>query len=143
MYTKQVSVFLENKKGRLAEVTKLLTDEGINIRALALADMVDLGILRLIVDDRDRCLRVLKAHNIVAQETEVIAVGIEDKPGGLHRIVDVLDRDNINVEYMYTFFEKNSDNAIVVLKIDDAARAVETLKMNGISVLPENVIQNL
>jgi hypothetical protein len=143
MYTKQVSVFLENRKGRLAEVTKLLTDEGINIRALSLADMADIGVLRLIVNDPGRCLRVLRAHDLVAQETDVIAVEIEDRPGGLHRIVEVLDRESVNIEYMYAFVEKNGNNAIVVFKISDAARAVDTLKKNGISVLPEDVIQNL
>jgi len=143
MYTKQVSIFLENKKGRLAEVTQLLADERINIRALSLADMADLGVLRLIVDDRERCLSVFKAHDLVAQETDVIAAEIEDRPGGLHRIVEALDHDDINIEYMYTFFEKDSDNAIVVLKISDAAKAVETLKRNGIPILAEDTIQNL
>ena len=143
MYTKQVSVFLENRKGRLAEVTRLLMDERINIRALALADMADLGVLRLIVNDRPRCVGILKAQGFVVQETDVIAAEIDDKPGGLHRIIETLDADGINIEYMYTFFEKNSDNAIVVLKINEAGRAVATLTKNGIHVLPENVIQNL
>lgn len=143
MYTKQVSVFLENKKGRLAEVTGLLTDEGISIRALSLADMPDLGVLRLIVDDRSRCVRVLKARDFVVQETDVVAVEIEDKPGGLHHIVQVFDRESVNIEYMYTFFKKDSGSAIVVFKLDDPAQAVATLKKHGISVLPEDAIQNL
>ena len=139
----QVSVFLENKKGRLAEVTRLLKDEGINIRAMSLADMPDLGVLRLIVDDRARCVRVLKAQDFAVREADVIAVEIEDRPGGLHQIIEVFDRESLNIEYMYTFFRKDSGSAIVVLKIDDAARAVETLQRNGISVLPEDAIQNL
>ena len=143
MYTKQVSVFLENKKGRLAEVTSLLTDEGINIRALSLADMPDLGILRMIVNDRGRCLRVLRAHDFVAQETDVIAVEMEDKPGGLHRIVEVLGREGMNIEYMYSFFMKNVDSAVVILKIDDLTGAVDALKKKGISILPEDKIQTL
>jgi hypothetical protein len=143
MYTKQVSIFLENKKGRLAEVTKLLTDEGINIRALSLADTADFGVLRLIVNDRGRCLRVLKARGLAAQETDVIAVEIEDRPGGLHRIVEVFEREGLNIEYMYAFVEKNGDNAIVIFKIDDAARAVDTLRRSGISILPEDIIQGL
>ncbi len=143
MHTKQVSIFLENKKGRLAEVTKLLTDEGINIRALSLADMADFGVLRIIVNDRARCLGVLKANHFVVQETDVIAAEIEDRPGSLHRILDVLDREGINIEYMYAFFEKSGDNAIVVFKIDDASRAVEALKKNGVSILSEDVLQNL
>lgn len=143
MYTKQVSIFLENKNGRLAEVTKLLRDEGINIRALSLADTVEFGVLRLIVDDRTRCLRILKSHDLAAQETDVIAVEIEDEPGSLHRIVDVLDRGHVNVEYMYTFFGKKGDNAIVVFKTDDAARATAALGKGGIAILPDDVIQNL
>ena len=98
MYTKQVSIFVENERGRLAGVTKLLSQEGINIRALSLADMVDFGVLRLIVDDRAKCLRVLRAHDFTVQETEVIAVEVDDKPGGLHRVVEVLDREDINIE---------------------------------------------
>ena len=143
MYTKQVSVFLENKKGRLAEVTGLLMDEGINIRALELADTADFGVLRLIVDDPGRCLEVLRAHDWAAQETDVLAVEIADQPGSLHRIVEVLDREGVNVEYIYTFFGKKGDSAIVVFKSDNAARAVEALNKGGIPVLPEDVIQNL
>ena len=143
MYTKQVSVFLENKKGRLAEVTKLLTDEGINIRALSLADTVNFGVLRLIVSDRDRCLRILKAHDFAAQETDVLAVEIQDKPGSLHRIVELLDRADVNIEYTYAFFETKGDNAIVIFKSDNAARAVDALTKGGIPILPEDAIQNL
>jgi hypothetical protein len=143
MYTKQVSVFLENKKGRLAEVTKLLADEGINIRALSLADMPDLGILRMIVNDRARCFSILRDHEFVVQETDVIAVEISDRPGGLNRIVEILGREDINIEYMYTFFMKNVDSAVVVLKIDAPVRAVDALKKNGIGILPEDKIQTL
>jgi hypothetical protein len=143
MYTKQVSIFLENKKGRLAEVTKILMDEGINIRALALADEADFGVLRLIVDDRVRCLGVLKSHGLAAQETDVIAVEIGDKPGSLHKIVDVLDREDINIEYMYAFLEKKGTSAVGIFKIDDEARAVEALRKNDISILPEEAIRNL
>jgi hypothetical protein len=143
MYTKQVAVFLENKKGRLAEVTQLLWDEGINIRALELADTVDFGVLRMIVNDRAKCLRVLKAHGLAAQETDVLAVEIADQPGSLHRIVEAMDRHDVNIEYLYTFFGKKGDNAIVVFKSDDLARAAEALTANGISILGEDVIQNL
>ena len=143
MYTKQVSIFLENRKGRLAEVTSLLKDEGINIRALSLADMPDLGVLRLIVHDRGRCLRLLKDHGFAARETDVIAVEMEDKPGGLYRIIEVLDRENINIEYMYTFSKKHLDSAIAVFKLDDAARAVDTLKRNGIPILSEDAVESL
>jgi hypothetical protein len=143
MFTKQISIFVENKKGRFAAVTKLLADEGINIRALSLGEMVDFGVLRLIVNDRDRCLRILKAHDFTAQETDVIAVEIDDRPGSLHRVIEVFDREDINIEYMYTFFEKSGKNAIAVFKVDNPARVLEMLKNSGISIVPENMIQNL
>ncbi len=143
MSVKQISVFLENKKGRLAEVTRTLSTERINIRALSLADTADFGVLRIIVDDPDRCLAVLKSGGFVAQVTEVIAVEAEDKPGGLARVLEVLDRENVNVEYMYAYVEKNKDNAIVICKIDDRERALEVLAKSGISTLNAEALKAL
>jgi hypothetical protein len=143
MTLKQVSVFLENKKGRLAEVTKLIAAEKINIRALSLADTTDFGVLRLIVNDPDRCFSVLKDNNFVAQQTEVIAVEVMDKPGGLQRILEVFDEKNINIEYMYAFVEKKSDNAIVIFRIDQPGRAIEVLEKNKITVLSSEIISKL
>ncbi len=135
MSVKQISVFLENKKGRLAEVTRILSQERINIRALSLADTADFGVLRIIVNDPDRCLAVLKAASFVAQVTEVMAVEVEDKPGGLSRILEVLDSENVNVEYMYAYVEKTKENAIVICKINDRSRALDVLAKHGISTI--------
>jgi hypothetical protein len=135
MSVKQISVFLENKKGRLAEVTQTLSREKINIRALSLADTADFGVLRIIVNNPERCLAVLKANSFVAQVTEVIAIEVEDKPGGLARILEVLDQDNVNVEYMYAYVEKTRENAIVICKIDDRERALQVLEKNGIAIV--------
>ena len=135
MSVKQISVFLENKKGRLAEVTQTHSREKINIRALSLADTADFGVLRIIVNNPERCLAVLKANSFVAQVTEVIAVEVEDKPGGLARILEVLDQDNVNVEYMYAYVEKTRENAIVICKIDDRERALQVLEKNGIAIV--------
>ena len=143
MRTRQISVFLENKKGRLAEVTGLLTAKGVNIRALSLADTADFGVLRLIVADPDRCLQALKANDFVAQETDVVSVEVPDQPGGLHRILELFDKNNINIEYMYAFVEKKADNAILVFKIDAYDQAVETLGAAGIAVLSDDVIRDL
>jgi hypothetical protein len=143
MSVKQISVFLENKKGRLAEVTKTLSHERINIRALSLADTADFGVLRIIVDNADRSLGVLKAHGFVAQVTEVIAVEVEDRPGGLARILEVLDQDNVNVEYMYAYVEKSRDNAIVICRIDDRERALQILEKNGIATLSAEALKAL
>jgi hypothetical protein len=143
MYTKQVSVFVENRKGRLAEITGLLAAEGISLRCSTLGDMADLGILRLLVDDHERCLKVLREHGFAAQETDVVAVAVEDTPGGLHQIVQVLGGAGLSIEYMYTFFGQNSDRAIVILRMDDAARAVQVLQDRGIPVLPHDWVRNL
>lgn len=143
MYTKQVSIFLENKKGRLADVTKVLSDEGVNIRALSLAETTDYGVLRLIVSDLERCMSALRAHGLAAQATDVIAVEVPDRPGGLHGVVQTLDREGLNIEYMYAFVEKKTDNAIVVFRIDQPQRAAAILEKNKISVLSSDVISKL
>ncbi len=143
MSVKQISVFLENKKGRLAEVTQTLAREKINIRALSLADTADFGVLRIIVNNPDRCLAALKANSFVAQVTEVIAVEVEDTPGGLSHILEVLDRDNVNVEYMYAYVEKSRDNAIVICKIDDRERALQVLEKNGIATIAAEALKAL
>jgi hypothetical protein len=143
MSVKQISVFLENKKGRLAEVTKTLFHEKINIRALSLADTADFGVLRIIVDNPERSLTVLKSHGFVAQVTEVIAVEVEDRPGGLSQILEVLDQDNVNVEYMYAYVEKSRENAIVICRIDDRERALQILEKNGIATLSAEALKAL
>ena len=143
MRIKQLAIFLENKKGRLAEVTHVLSDASVNIRALSLADTRKFGILRLIVNDQERALQALKRAGFVAQVTDVIAVEVEDKPGGLSRILDVFDKNGINIEYMYAFVEKRVENAIVIFKIDDHDRAVAILGQHQIPVVSSDVLQNL
>jgi len=143
MSVQQISIFLENKKGRLAEVTRLLADRGINIRALSLADTADFGVLRIIVNDPTACLGALKASGIIAQVTDVLAVEMEDKPGGLSRVLAALDADDLNVEYMYAYVEKTRDNAIVIFKVDDRERARDVLKTNGIATLGAEALKAL
>jgi hypothetical protein len=135
MSVKQISVFLENKKGRLADVTRILSKESVNIRALSLADTADFGVLRIIVNDPDRCLAVLKTNSFVAQVTEVVAIEVEDRPGGLARILEALDEAGVNVEYMYAYVEKSKDNAVVICRIDDRERALAALRGSGIPTL--------
>jgi hypothetical protein len=135
MSVKQISVFLENKKGRLADVTRILAAESVNIRALSLADTADFGVLRIIVNDPERCLAVLKKASFVAQVTEVVAIEVEDTPGGLSRILEKLDAAGVNVEYMYAYVEKSRDNAVVICRIDDRERAATVLRGAGIATL--------
>ena len=143
MRVEQISIFLENTSGRLAAVTRILADAGVNIRSLSLADTADFGVLRLIVDRTDQAQQVLKDNGFTVGKTDVIAVEMSDKPGGLHHVVEVLDREDLNIEYMYAFVQKKGGNAIVVFKITDAERAVEALKASGIPILAEDIVQNL
>jgi hypothetical protein len=143
MSVKQISVFLENKKGRLAELTEALERESINMRALSLADTADFGVLRIIVDDVERCVAVLKAAGFVAQVTEVIAIEVEDKPGGLHRILQVLDAAAITVEYLYAYVEKRKAAAVVICKVDDRGKAGEALRRAGIATIAADVLKTL
>jgi hypothetical protein len=135
MKVEQISIFIENKSGRLAEVTRILGDAGINIRALALADTSDFGILRLIVNDVETAKKVLKEKGFTVSKTEVIAVEVPDRPGGLSAILQALDTERINVEYMYAFVERCGGNAVIIFRFDETDRAITALKGNGFNIL--------
>jgi hypothetical protein len=143
MKIKQISVFLENRIGRLEEVTKLLAEKKINIRTMSLAETAEFGVLRLIVNEPDVCLSVLKEHSFVAQSQDVLAVEVEDRPGGLHRILEIFRKNEINIEYMYAFVEKKVNNAIVVFRIDNAEKAAAILGDNNIAIVTDEVLKNL
>jgi hypothetical protein len=143
MTLRQISVFLENKKGRLSEALGLVAREKINIRALALADTADFGVLRLIVNDTEKCIAALKKAGFVAQKTEVLAVEISDRPGGLERVLEVFDRADLNIEYLYAFVERRADNAIVIFRTDQPEKAAKALAGEGITVLSEEAVEKL
>ncbi len=135
MKLEQISIFLENKSGRLAEVTRVLADAGINIRALSLADTADFGILRLIVNDTEKAKQVLKENGFTVGKTEVIGIEVPDRPGGLAGILEVLGREGINVEYMYAFVQKSGDSAIIIFRFDELDMAIEALTKAGVRIL--------
>lgn len=135
MNVEQISIFLENQPGRLAEVTRIFEEGGINIRALALADTSEFGILRLIVNDNEKARELLKDHGYAVGVTEVVAVEVEDRPGGLHRILTVLARRGINVEYMYAFVRQSGRNAVMIFRFDDIPAALQALAEAGIRVI--------
>ena len=136
MKVEQISIFIENKSGRLAEVTGILGDAGVNIRALSLADTSDFGILRLIVDRTDLAKETLKKHNFTVNKTEVIAVEVPDRPKGIHSILSILDAESVNVEYMYAFVERCGENAVIIFRFDDIDQAIKVLNKNDIAILP-------
>ena len=135
MRVEQISIFLENKSGRLADVARVLATAGVNIRALSLADTADFGILRLIVDQNDRAKQALKENGFTVGKTEVIAVEVPDRPGGLALILRALDSAKINVEYMYAFVQRSGDNAILIFRFDELDAAIRALTQVGIRVL--------
>ena len=143
MRVKQISIFIENRSGRLREVTEVLGGNGINIRALSLADTSDYGILRLIVDRPDKALAVLKQANFTLSETDVIAVEVKDKPGGLSDVLAILGNAGINVEYMYAFVEKSSNNAVVIFRIEDIDAAISALKKNDVTILDNKQVTKI
>ncbi len=135
MQVEQISVFLENKAGRLSEVTGILSEASVNIRALALADTSDFGVLRLILDDNDAAVSVLKENGFTVGKTEVIAAEVKDEPGGLHQILDTLKAEGINVEYMYAYVRHTGENAVMIFRFDDVPAAIEVMKKNNIAII--------
>ncbi|AEY65959.1 ACT domain-containing protein [Clostridium sp. BNL1100] len=140
MLVKQISVFLENKSGRLADVTRTLADNNINICAMSIADTTDFGILRLIVNKPEDAERFLSEQQFTVSCTSVIAIGVEDKPGGLAKSLDILQDNGISIEYMYAFVGKTGNEAFVILRVENPETAIETLLKYGIKILPSDKI---
>jgi len=143
MRVKQLSIFMENCAGRLAEVARLLGDAGVNIRALSLADTSDFGILRLIVNDVERAMKILRDSGHTVSLTDVVAVEVPDHPGGLAGVLGRLRDANVNVEYMYAFVEKATDKAVVIFRFEDLESALKVLQRAGISVLSAEIVSSL
>lgn len=140
---KQISVFLENKAGRLSHVTRVLGEAGINIRALSIADTSDFGILRIIVSDPEKAYKILKDAGFTVSETEVIAVQVPDSPGGLATVLEQMSDANLNIEYLYAFLGTSEDDALVIFKVEDFAKARDTFIEKGIKFLDEKQLYQL
>jgi hypothetical protein len=143
MNVEQITIFLENQSGRLAEVASILADTGVNIRALSLADAADFGILRLIVDDTEKANHVLKAQGFTVSKTKVVGVEVPDSPGGLAQILKVLSGSHINVEYMYAFVHQSRVNATIIIRFDDLENGIACLQNAGIRILTGNEIYSI
>lgn len=139
----QVSIFLENHEGRLNKMLKILAENQINIRSLNIAETMDYGIVRLILQDTDKGIEVLKKNNIICKTTPVLAVEVPDDPGGLSSLVDVLTKEKINIIYAYSFLPKKTENAIIIIRIDDEMkeRAIDLLeKKKGMHLLDRDTL---
>ncbi|MEN8212689.1 MAG: ACT domain-containing protein [Thermodesulfobacteriota bacterium] len=143
MFVEQISIFIENKEGRLAEVTAILRDANVNIRALSLADTTDFGVLRLVVNNNDKAEEALKKEGFTVGRTKVMAVEIEDEPGGLNKVLDPLCENEVNVEYMYAFANPQCENAIMMFRFNDYDRAFEILGQKNIKVFTKQEITKL
>jgi hypothetical protein len=143
MLVKQISVFLENKSGRLADVTRVLGENGIDISALSIADTTDFGILRLIVNDPEKAEKVLKDNEFTVSSTNVIAIGIADEPGGLAVALGMLDREAIGIEYMYAFVGKTENEALVILRVENPIKAISVLSAGKVRVLTSDEVYKL
>ncbi len=143
MLVSQISVFLENTKGRLFSVSDILAKNDINVRAVSIADTTDFGILRMIVNDPEKAYCVLKENNFTVRITKVIAVEIDDTPGSMSAVLKKLNDHGIEVEYMYAFLGNISGNALVILKIDDPDKVAEITAMDDIKLIPAEEVYKL
>ena len=134
---KQLSVFLENSKGRLAHMTRILSDAHIDLLALSIADTTDFGILRAIVTDLDKAVEVLRAENYTVAVSEVLAVTVPDRPGGLAEVLLMLNEADIGVEYLYSYVRKSVQNALIMFKVDDNAAAMRVIQANGLRLVSQ------
>ena len=144
MFVKQLSVFVENKQGALSDVVALLSENGINMRAISIADTQDFGVLRMIVQDCEKAKAVLKAEKVIVAVNEVVAVELADKPGALSEVLKVLSGGGVNVEYMYAFLGgKDVDHAYMIFRVEDPASAESALHKHGIRVVDQDEMDGL
>jgi len=135
MEIKQISVFLENNAGRLGEVTRVLADAGINLRAISIADTADFGILRLIVNDYSLALDALKNAGFTTRISDVAAVEIDDTPGSLANVMELFQKSKVNIEYLYASLEGKTGKAVVIFKLEDHQKGLQILIDNGLSMI--------
>ncbi|MDR0557738.1 MAG: ACT domain-containing protein [Treponema sp.] len=134
MELKQITVFLENKAGRLGEVTRVLAEAGVNMRAISIADTADFGILRIIVDQHENALQALSESGFTTRITTIAAVEIEDRPGGLAHVMELFQKSQVNIEYLYASLENKAGKAVVIFKLADHEKGLQILKDNGLSM---------
>ncbi len=143
MAVKQISIFVENKEGRIKKAIDTLAKENINIRALSIADTTKYGILRLIVSDNEKAIEALENDGFIVKENEVIILAVPDEPNGLNSTLEVFDEKGINLEYLYAFVSSKTDEAIVVMRLENMEKAIEALNESNVKILDEDDIKNL
>lgn len=143
MQIQQLSVFIENKPGRLAEITEVLANADVDIRAISVADTSDFGILRVIVDRPKEAVIALREHGMTVSLTNVLAVGIPDEKGSFSKVIRILADAGIDVEYIYAFVSRDKDKAYVIIRTENSMRAAEVLVQSGVEILTEEALYNM
>ena len=143
MKIQQLSIFVENREGRLAQITEVLAAAQIDIRAISVADTSDFGILRLIVNDPGQAVKALKAAGMTVSLTDVIGIGINDRPGEFSKAMRILADHHITVEYMYAFISRDKGKAFVIIRLDNGQKAAEDLHANGFEILSPEAIYKM
>ena len=138
---KQLSLFVENRPGRMAKVSKTLSDAGVNIRAMTIAEAGDFGVIRMVVDDPDKGYKVLHDNGFTVSTTDVLAVEMKDTPGGLYEIVNTLGENNINVDYAYAFVTAKAQKAMLILRVDNIVKARQGLSAKGVKIATKEELQ--
>lgn len=143
MAVKQISIFVENKEGRIKKAIDTLAKQDINIRALSIADTTKYGILRLIVSDNEKAIEALEKDGFIVKENEVIILAVPDKPNGLNSTLAVFDEKGINLEYLYAFVSSKTDEAIVVMRLENMEKAIDALNESNVKILDSEDIKDL
>ena len=143
MTVKQISIFVENKEGRIKKAIDALAKADINIRALSIADTTKYGILRLIVSDNEKAIEALEKDGFIVKENEVIILAVPDEPNGLNSTLAIFDEKGINLEYLYAFVSSKTDEAIVVMRLENMEKAIEALENSSAKILDENDIKEI
>lgn len=140
---KQISVFVENKRGRLSHITGLLSAEDINIVAISIADTTNFGILRMVVDRPEDALPIIEEAGYTVSKTDVLAIEVSDDPGGVHMILDILNTAGMSVEYLYSYLRTDTKMAVILFKVDDNQKAIERLKEEKVRILTRDELMEL
>ena len=139
MLVNQIAVFLENRQGRIFELTEALKKANINMLVMSIADTSDYGILRAVTDDNAKAIKALKEAGFTVNSTDLVGIEVEDKPGGLAEVLKVLDQGGIDIEYLYSFKKANDGNAIILFKVADIDKTIEIVKKSGVKLLEQKL----
>ncbi len=139
----QISIFMENRPGGLADITGMLAKAGFNIRAMSVADTADFGIFRVILDDPDRAVALLKESGFTVARSKMVVVEVPDRPGGLHDVLSILTREHINIEYLYAFITSARERAVIIFRFEEPERAIEVLQRAGVRIQSSDEVYGL